>query len=66
MPSYVITGASRGIGFEFLRQLSADPDSTVIGLVRDKESTEGKVQKELRRDNIHLIKADLKDHDSLK
>ncbi|CAM1510743.1 Fc.00g082560.m01.CDS01 [Cosmosporella sp. VM-42] len=67
MSSYLITGVSRGIGFEFLRQISADPDNTVIGLVRDMATTERKVREELgNRHNIHIIQADIKDYESLK
>ncbi|KAI1496293.1 NAD(P)-binding protein [Biscogniauxia marginata] len=66
MASYLITGASRGIGFEFVRQLSADPSNTVIGLVRDKVATDKKVQEELGRSNIHVLTADLADYQSLK
>ncbi|KAL9115146.1 MAG: hypothetical protein Q9227_000940 [Pyrenula ochraceoflavens] len=66
MASYVITGASRGLGFEFLRQLSNDPANTVIGIVRDKEATEAKVAAELSRSNVHILQGDLKDYDSLK
>ncbi|RDW56539.1 hypothetical protein BP6252_14110 [Coleophoma cylindrospora] len=65
MSSYLITGVSRGIGFEFLRQISADPNNTVVGLVRDKATTDKKVA-ELNRQNIHIIQADLTDYDSLK
>ncbi|KAI4860586.1 NAD(P)-binding protein [Hypoxylon rubiginosum] len=66
MSSYVITGASRGIGFEFLRQLSADPAAIVIGLVRDKAATEKKVAAEIGRSNIHIFRGDLVDYESLK
>ncbi|KAJ8125944.1 hypothetical protein O1611_g7694 [Lasiodiplodia mahajangana] len=67
MPSYLITGVSRGIGFEFLRQLSANPENVVVGLVRNKASTDEKVLKELgSRPNIHIVQADLIDYDSLK
>ncbi|KAF2670229.1 NAD(P)-binding protein [Microthyrium microscopicum] len=65
MSSYVITGASRGLGFEFLRQLSADPSNTVIGLVRGTAATETKVA-ELGRKNIHILKGDLTEYSSLK
>ncbi|RDW83800.1 uncharacterized protein DSM5745_04126 [Aspergillus mulundensis] len=66
MPSYLITGASRGLGFEFLRQLSADPTNLVIGLVRNKAATEEKVAHELKRDNIRIVQGELTDYDSLK
>ncbi|RYP83992.1 hypothetical protein DL769_001248 [Monosporascus sp. CRB-8-3] len=65
MPKYLVTGASRGIGFEFIRQLSEDPDSVVIGIVRDKEATEKRVQSELKRTNIHIIQGDLVSYESL-
>ncbi|KAF2452771.1 hypothetical protein BDY21DRAFT_388461 [Lineolata rhizophorae] len=66
MPSYLITGTSRGIGLEFVRQLSADPANTVIGLVRDKQATEQRM-KEWKRDNIFTIQInDMADYASLK
>ncbi|KAI1152955.1 NAD(P)-binding protein [Nemania diffusa] len=66
MSSYLVTGASRGLGFEFLRQLSENPDNVVVGLVRDKAGTDKKVLEELNRPNIHIVQADLIDYDSLK
>ncbi|OTB02393.1 hypothetical protein M426DRAFT_13538 [Hypoxylon sp. CI-4A] len=66
MPSYVITGASRGLGFEFLRQLSENPEAIVIGLVRDKASAEKKVAAEIGRSNIHILHGDVDSYESLK
>ena len=48
-----------------MRQLSADPNSTVIGLVRNKEQTVKKAAAEISRSNIHIIQADLADYESL-
>ncbi|RDA83519.1 hypothetical protein CP532_4156 [Ophiocordyceps camponoti-leonardi (nom. inval.)] len=49
--------------FEFLRQLSSDPSNTVIGIVRDKATTDKKISEELdRRSNIHVLQADLLDY----
>ncbi|KAG8162218.1 hypothetical protein KVR01_007983 [Diaporthe batatas] len=60
MSVYVITGVSRGIGFEFLKQLSEDPMNLVVGLVRDKAGTEKKAAAELGdRPNIHILHGDL-------
>ena len=64
MPSYLITGASRGLGYAWLKFLSSSQTNTVIGLVRDKATTE----KRLAADNItnvHLLTADVTDVISL-
>ncbi|KAI0484697.1 hypothetical protein GGR56DRAFT_680336 [Xylariaceae sp. FL0804] len=67
MPSYLITGVSRGLGWEFLRQISQDPSNTAIGTVRDKTTTDRKVSEELSaRSNIHILQADITDYDALK
>ncbi|KXX73125.1 hypothetical protein MMYC01_209876 [Madurella mycetomatis] len=66
MPSYVITGVSGTLGFEFLRQISQDPGNTVIGIVRDKPRTDKKVLEQLSgRSNIHILQADLTDYNAL-
>lgn len=64
MASYVIAGASRGLGYEFLRQLSSDTSNKVIGIVRNKEA----VQSQLSADTItgvRLVTADLTDPEAL-
>ncbi|KAL2163789.1 hypothetical protein VTH06DRAFT_5848 [Thermothelomyces fergusii] len=69
MPSYLITGVSRGIGYEFLRQCSSDPSNTVVGIVRDKSRMLEKVSQDpdlKGRRNIHILQADLIDYASLK
>ncbi|KAH8679221.1 hypothetical protein BGZ61DRAFT_551684 [Ilyonectria robusta] len=67
MASYLVTGASRGLGFEFISQLSSDPNNTVIGLVRNKPATLEKVDRELKqRANLHILQADITDYEALK
>jgi len=67
MSIYLITGASRGIGFEFVRQISANPDNLVVGLVRNKAATEKKVAEELSdRKNVHVVQGDLTNYAELK
>lgn len=53
--------------FEFLRQISNDTNNLVIGIVRDKPTTEKRVAGELGgRSNIHILQADVTDYDALK
>ncbi|EEU38088.1 uncharacterized protein NECHADRAFT_48385 [Fusarium vanettenii 77-13-4] len=67
MPSYLITGVSRGLGFGFLKVLSADKNNTIIGLVRDKKSTDAKVKEQLGDlDNVTILQADMLDYAALK
>ncbi|KAL3456519.1 NAD(P)-binding protein [Aspergillus heterothallicus] len=65
MSSYLVTGASQGLGFEFVRQLAADPANTVIGLVRKKASPEAKA-KVLGLTSVHFVEAQYTDLASLK
>ncbi|KAI0695680.1 NAD(P)-binding protein [Cerioporus squamosus] len=66
MPSYVVTGASRGIGLEFVRQLSQDQNNTVFGLARNPQSAAKLLDLQKAASNIHIVKADLNDASSLK
>ena len=64
MPSHIIVGASRGIGYGFLEQLSKDPANTVIALVRNLEATQKKVDADGLK-NVTILQADLTDYNSL-
>ncbi|EJD04817.1 short-chain dehydrogenases/reductase [Fomitiporia mediterranea MF3/22] len=70
MPSYVITGASRGIGVGWVRKLSVDANNKVFALVRNPE-TATQLQEFMKSDenknkNVIVIKADLTDYKTLK
>lgn len=53
--------------WEFLRQLSADESNQVIGIVRDKTSTEKRVSEELAgRTNITILQGDMTEPNTLK
>jgi hypothetical protein len=50
-----------------LKQLSAEPTNDVIGIVRNKATTDEKIKTELgTRVNVHIFEADLIDYDALK
>ncbi|KAH7384031.1 hypothetical protein DE146DRAFT_667651 [Phaeosphaeria sp. MPI-PUGE-AT-0046c] len=64
MPSWVIVGASRGIGYGYLKTLSKDPSNTIIGIVRNLPPIEEKVKNDGLQ-NVHLVHGDLSDAKSL-
>ncbi|KAK8852252.1 NAD(P)-binding protein [Apiospora arundinis] len=65
MPSYVISGASRGLGYAFAKVLAADPANTVIGLARNKQATDDRL-KEDGITNVHILATDVTDEVSLR
>lgn len=66
MPTYFLTGANRGIGLEFVRQLSAEPSNNIIAAVRSRKS-DMEALKELARanPNVHMIECDVSSTDSI-
>ncbi|EIM84670.1 NAD-P-binding protein [Stereum hirsutum FP-91666 SS1] len=62
MPSYVVAGASRGLGLEFVVQLLSG-GNTVIALARDPSA---KSLVAIKDSNLHILKADITDPDALK
>ncbi|EPQ50278.1 NAD P-binding protein [Gloeophyllum trabeum ATCC 11539] len=65
MPSYVVTGAARGIGFGFLKKLSEDPNNTVFGLVRKLSTSTDAKELASKRPNVHILQADIVDDKAL-
>lgn len=60
MPSYVVTGASRGLGYGFVTHLATIPGNTVIGIVRNKPNTEERLAKDGVK-NVTILAADITD-----
>ncbi|KND94000.1 putative oxidoreductase [Tolypocladium ophioglossoides CBS 100239] len=58
----VVTGASRGLGLEWVRQFSDDGQNLVVAIVRNPENAEQ--SKTLLRPNVAVVKGDLSDLDS--
>ena len=67
MPTYFLTGSNRGIGLEFVRQLSSDPSNNIIAAVRSRKSdlTELKALAKNGTGNVHLIECDVSSTDSI-
>jgi NAD(P)-dependent dehydrogenase (short-subunit alcohol dehydrogenase family) len=64
MPSYLITGASRGLGYTWLKHLSFNPANIVIGLVCNKGTTQNRLVDD-NLTNVHLVCADITDTKAL-
>ncbi|CAE6440843.1 unnamed protein product [Rhizoctonia solani] len=58
--SYAITGANRGIGFEFVNQLSANPNNTIFAFARNPGGATRLHDLRAQRKNIHIVKLDIR------
>ncbi|KAI1795383.1 NAD(P)-binding protein [Ganoderma leucocontextum] len=65
MLSYAVIGASRGIGLEYIRQLAARPNATVIAVVRDPAGSTHLNAAIKGLQNVHVITADVADYTTL-
>ncbi|RSL56712.1 hypothetical protein CEP53_006706 [Fusarium sp. AF-6] len=59
MPSWAIVGSTRGIGFEYVNQLSSNKDNTVLALIRNRNTAGPLEELAAKRDNIHVIETDI-------
>ncbi|KKO99387.1 hypothetical protein THAR02_08512 [Trichoderma harzianum] len=59
MSSWAIVGATRGIGFEYVKQLSSDSENTVIALIRSQATAGPLNELAATRKNIHIIETDI-------
>ncbi|KAF2188715.1 NAD(P)-binding protein [Zopfia rhizophila CBS 207.26] len=65
MPTYFLTGANRGIGLEFVRQLSPDENNNIIAAVRSKKGDLTDLKALASRGNAHIIECDVSSLDSI-
>ncbi|KAH9845063.1 NAD(P)-binding protein [Teratosphaeria destructans] len=64
MPSYLVTGASRGLGYAFAKHLASIEGNTVFGLVRNQAATEARLNND-GVTKVHLVVADITDPKAL-
>jgi len=60
MPSYVVTGANRGLGYAFVTHLASIEGNTVIGLARNTSMAEERLAKDGVK-NVQVLAADITD-----
>ncbi|KAI1623185.1 hypothetical protein EDD37DRAFT_682688 [Exophiala viscosa] len=61
MVSWAVTGATRGIGFGFVDNLSADPENQVFAIIRSRGTAGPLEELAAKRKNIHIVVTDISD-----
>ncbi|OAP65662.1 hypothetical protein AYL99_01634 [Fonsecaea erecta] len=64
MPSYLVTGANRGLGYGFVKYLAQRPENTIIGIVRDKAAADKAVAADGLK-NVTMVQAEIANYKSL-
>ncbi|EAT79998.2 hypothetical protein SNOG_12700 [Parastagonospora nodorum SN15] len=65
MPTYFISGANRGIGLEFVRQLASKSSNNIIAGVRSKSNDISELEALNTSKNVHIIECNVSSPDSL-
>ncbi|KLO12359.1 NAD-binding protein [Schizopora paradoxa] len=65
MPSYAVTGTSRGLGLGFIKALAADTNNIVFALTRSKSSSKDLVEFAAQNKNVHVVEGHPDDAKSL-
>ena len=65
MPTYVLTGANRGLGLEFSRQISSSPSNTLFAGVRSLQNDLKDLEALNTNKNIHILPCDVSSLDSI-
>ncbi|KAK5170414.1 uncharacterized protein LTR77_005002 [Saxophila tyrrhenica] len=63
MPVYCVTGANRGLGLEFVRQIALDSSNTVLATTRANADTSD--LKKASSSNTHILECDVSDTKSI-
>lgn len=58
MPTYLITGANRGLGLEFVRQLSSDTSNTILATCRSPDATSDLKTFASKSSKVHILQCD--------
>ena len=66
MTSWAVVGSARGIGFEFVRQISTRSNTTVIAFIRSQKTAGPLNELATQRKNIHVIEIDISSPANLK
>ncbi|PIL26449.1 hypothetical protein GSI_12207 [Ganoderma sinense ZZ0214-1] len=65
MPSYVVIGASRGIGLEFVRQLACRSNTIVFAIVRNPQGSTHLDAAIGHLENVYILSGDVADYGTL-
>ncbi|TLD05120.1 uncharacterized protein PgNI_09134 [Pyricularia grisea] len=67
MPVYCITGSNRGIGLELVRQIAAQPDTTILALTRTLSNNLSDLEaiKSSSGAKVHILECDIGNPDSI-
>ena len=58
MPTYILTGANRGLGLQFVKQLSAESGNTIIAAVRSLNGELDELRSLASDKDIHILECD--------